>query len=39
MGWTPEETKTFAAQAKKDLNNPEIHSYFWFRVVYGRKPE
>ncbi|KAA8622073.1 hypothetical protein SMACR_09972 [Sordaria macrospora] len=39
MGWTPEETKTFAAQAKKDLNNPGIHSYFWFRVVYGRKPE
>ncbi|KAJ4405422.1 hypothetical protein N0V85_004676 [Neurospora sp. IMI 360204] len=39
MGWTPEETKVFAAHAKKEWNNPEIHGYFMIRVVYGRKPE
>lgn len=39
MGWTPEETKVFAAHVKKEWNNPKIHGYFWLRVVYGRKPE
>ncbi|EAA28605.1 hypothetical protein GE21DRAFT_5352 [Neurospora crassa] len=39
MGWTPEETKRFAAHAKKEWNNPKIHGYFWLRVMYGRKPE
>ncbi|EGO58690.1 hypothetical protein NEUTE1DRAFT_120669 [Neurospora tetrasperma FGSC 2508] len=39
MGWTPEETKRFAAHAKKEWNDPKMHGYFWLRVVYGRKPE
>ncbi|KAK3399751.1 S-adenosyl-L-methionine-dependent methyltransferase [Sordaria brevicollis] len=39
MGWSPEETKFFAAQVRKEWNDPKIHGYFWFRVVYGRKPE
>lgn len=39
MGWTPEETKLFAAHARKEWNDPNIHGYGMARVVWGRKPE
>ncbi|KAK3399758.1 S-adenosyl-L-methionine-dependent methyltransferase [Sordaria brevicollis] len=39
MGWTPEETKNFAAQARKEWNDPNIHGYGMARVAWGRKPE
>ncbi|KAK3399768.1 S-adenosyl-L-methionine-dependent methyltransferase [Sordaria brevicollis] len=39
MGWTPDETKVYAAHAKKEWNNPKNHGYFMLRVAWGRKPE
>lgn len=39
LGWTPEEAKVFARHVKKEWNDSNIHSYFWMRVAWGRKPE
>ncbi|KAJ4405424.1 hypothetical protein N0V85_004678 [Neurospora sp. IMI 360204] len=39
VGWTPEETKSYADQIKKEWNNPNIHGYVRGRSAWGRKPE
>ncbi|KAK3948610.1 S-adenosyl-L-methionine-dependent methyltransferase [Pseudoneurospora amorphoporcata] len=39
VGWTPEETKAYADQLRKEWSNPNIHGYFWARSAWGRKPE
>ncbi|KAG9253080.1 S-adenosyl-L-methionine-dependent methyltransferase [Emericellopsis atlantica] len=28
LGWTPEETRVFCAEVRKDLKNPKIHAYW-----------
>ncbi|EAA30121.3 S-adenosyl-L-methionine-dependent methyltransferase [Neurospora crassa] len=38
LGWTTEETAAYCAHVRKEWNDPNIHSYVWLRVVYGRKP-
>ncbi|KAK3338901.1 S-adenosyl-L-methionine-dependent methyltransferase [Neurospora tetraspora] len=39
LGWTPEETKSYGDQIKKEWNNPNIHGYVRARSAWGRKPE
>ncbi|EGO58692.1 hypothetical protein NEUTE1DRAFT_78072 [Neurospora tetrasperma FGSC 2508] len=39
VGWTPEETKSYADRVKKEWNNPNIHGYVMARSAWGRKPE
>ncbi|SPO01700.1 related to methyltransferase [Cephalotrichum gorgonifer] len=38
IGWTPEEVTVFAACVRREIRNPDIHSYYRQKVVYGRKP-
>lgn len=38
LGWKASEVEVFAAQVRKDLGNPGIHSYYTFHAVYGQKP-
>ncbi|KAH8882910.1 S-adenosyl-L-methionine-dependent methyltransferase, partial [Thozetella sp. PMI_491] len=39
MGMTPEEVELLLVDVRKDLKNRDIHFYYIFMVVYGRKPE
>jgi SAM-dependent methyltransferase len=39
MGWTPEQTRVYAAAFRKQLRDPNCHPYFRYKVVIGRKPE
>ncbi|EEP78360.1 predicted protein [Uncinocarpus reesii 1704] len=38
-GWTEQEVKILASQARSDMRNRRIHGMFDCYVVYGRKPE
>lgn len=38
MGWTPEETGSYAKQLRKELANRKIHAYNRARSVWARKP-
>ncbi|UQC80164.1 UMTA [Colletotrichum lupini] len=37
-GWTKEEVLVFAAEVRKDLRDPKVHSYFPIYTLVGRKP-
>ena len=39
MGWTPEQTRVYAAAFRKQIRDPNCHPYFNYRVVLARKPE
>ncbi|KAK5656086.1 hypothetical protein OQA88_5225 [Cercophora sp. LCS_1] len=39
MGWTPEQTRVYAAAFRKQLRGPNCHPYFRYNVVVARKPE
>ncbi|KAA8634032.1 hypothetical protein SMACR_01887 [Sordaria macrospora] len=39
LGWAPEEISQYCAAVRRELKNPNIHSYYRTRVAYGRKPE
>jgi len=39
MGWTPEQTRVYAAAFRKQLRDKNTHPYFNFRLVCARKPE
>ncbi|KAL2014012.1 hypothetical protein VTN00DRAFT_1537 [Thermoascus crustaceus] len=38
-GWTEDEVNILVAKTKNDARNRDIHAFFYFYVVYGRKPE
>jgi hypothetical protein len=38
LGWSNEKTQVFFVGVRKDLNNPDVHSYCNLHIVYGRKP-
>lgn len=38
LGWTKEEITVFLAHFRREIRSKEIHSFFWQRVVWGRKP-
>ena len=37
-GWTMEEVTVYCAQLRREVRSGKYHPYFWYRVVYGRKP-
>ncbi|KAJ5630483.1 uncharacterized protein N7484_010583 [Penicillium longicatenatum] len=39
LGWSNIQTQVFLAGVRRDLNNPEVHTYCNLHVVYGRKPK
>ena len=39
MGWSKEGYQVFLATMRKEMRSRKIHSYFYVRYVYGRKPE
>ncbi|KAF7737056.1 Methyltransferase [Penicillium ucsense] len=39
LGWSNNETQVFLAGVRRDLRNPEVHTYCNLHVVYGRKPD
>ncbi|CEJ57601.1 hypothetical protein PMG11_06289 [Penicillium brasilianum] len=39
LGWPNNDTQVFLAGVRKDLKNPQVHSYCNLHVVYGRKPQ
>lgn len=39
IGWTPDDTRAYAEQLKKEWNNPNIHAIVRARSAWGRKPE
>ncbi|KAK0644278.1 S-adenosyl-L-methionine-dependent methyltransferase [Cercophora newfieldiana] len=38
MGWTQLQIEMFLVDVRKAIMDPNIHAYFTFHVVYGRKP-
>ncbi|MBE3046582.1 hypothetical protein IMZ48_29440 [Candidatus Bathyarchaeota archaeon] len=38
IGWRREEVTVYAAQLRRELRSPDIHSYYRWKVVWGRKP-
>ncbi|KAL3466923.1 S-adenosyl-L-methionine-dependent methyltransferase [Aspergillus heterothallicus] len=38
LGWTREEVEVYLARMRKGLQDPSIHAYQDYTVVYGRKP-
>lgn len=38
LGWNELDTQVFLAGVRKDLKNPEVHSFCNLHVVYGQKP-
>ncbi|KAJ5719829.1 hypothetical protein N7493_006707 [Penicillium malachiteum] len=39
LGWSNTETQIFLAGVRRDLKNPEVHTYCNLHIVYGRKPD
>ncbi|KAJ5898679.1 hypothetical protein N7504_008967 [Penicillium tannophilum] len=39
LGWSNVQTQVFLAGVRRDLNNPDVHTYCNLHIVYGRKPE
>jgi hypothetical protein len=39
MGWSPEQTRVYAAVFRKQLRDKGCHPYFNWRSVCARKPE
>ncbi|KAJ5240878.1 uncharacterized protein N7469_002469 [Penicillium citrinum] len=38
LGWSNHQTQVFLAGVRRDLRNPEVHTYCNLHIVYGRKP-
>ncbi|KAJ5218213.1 uncharacterized protein N7498_000312 [Penicillium cinerascens] len=38
LGWSNNETQVFLAGVRRDLRNPDVHTYCNLHIVYGRKP-
>lgn len=38
LGWSNNETQVFLAGVRRDLKNPEVHTYCNLHIVYGRRP-
>ncbi|KAK3323198.1 S-adenosyl-L-methionine-dependent methyltransferase [Cercophora scortea] len=38
MGWTKEETQVYIAHLRRQLRDPNVHSWYLHRIVYARKP-
>lgn len=38
LGWSNIETQVFLAGVRRDLKNPDVHTYCNLHVVYGRRP-
>ncbi|KAF4303551.1 putative tam domain methyltransferase protein [Botryosphaeria dothidea] len=39
LGWSKDEVEVFLAQIRKEVKRKDVHSYYHFYVVYGKKPE
>lgn len=39
LGWSKEEYQVFLASMRKEMRSRKIHSYFYVRYMYGRKPQ
>lgn len=39
LGWKVEDVQLFLAEMRKELTNPDLHSYLEVTVFYGQKPE
>ncbi|KAJ9131243.1 Sam dependent methyltransferase [Pleurostoma richardsiae] len=39
LGWSLDEVQAYLAKVREALEDPEIHSYLYLRIVYGQKPE
>jgi SAM-dependent methyltransferase len=38
LGWSNHQTQVFLAGVRRDLRNPQVHTYCNLHIVYGRKP-
>ncbi|KAK4121430.1 S-adenosyl-L-methionine-dependent methyltransferase [Parathielavia appendiculata] len=38
LRWSPEEVEVFLVNVRKEIKNRNVHSYWPYYVVYGRKP-
>lgn len=38
LGWPQDEYQMFLMLMRKEIRSRKIHSYFYTRYVYGRKP-
>ncbi|KAF5025563.1 hypothetical protein F66182_2371 [Fusarium sp. NRRL 66182] len=38
LGWTEQEVTVFVSHFRREIRSDKIHSYFWQKVVWGRKP-
>ncbi|KAK1765999.1 S-adenosyl-L-methionine-dependent methyltransferase [Phialemonium atrogriseum] len=38
LRWRYDDAQQFLAEVRKELRNPDVHSYIYLRVVYGQKP-
>lgn len=38
LGWTPLQIEMFLVDVRKAIMNNNIHAYYTYHVVYGRKP-
>lgn len=39
LGWSKEDYQIFLMNMRKEMRSRKIHSYFYVRYVYGRKPQ
>ncbi|KAM0394785.1 hypothetical protein ACHAPZ_009524 [Fusarium culmorum] len=39
LGWKVEDVQLFLAEMRRELTNPDLHSYLEVTVFYGQKPE
>ncbi|KAK0642233.1 S-adenosyl-L-methionine-dependent methyltransferase [Cercophora newfieldiana] len=38
LGWTKDQIEVYLAHLRKELKDPKVHSYYWQKIVWGRKP-
>ncbi|KAK5662737.1 hypothetical protein OQA88_6144 [Cercophora sp. LCS_1] len=38
LGWTPEQIQVFLVDVRREIKNRNVHAYWPYPVVYGRKP-
>ncbi|KAM5349833.1 hypothetical protein ACJ41O_006338 [Fusarium nematophilum] len=39
LGWKYEDAQIYLSDMRKELNNPDLHSYLDVTIIYGQKPE
>ncbi|KAJ2895436.1 S-adenosyl-L-methionine-dependent methyltransferase [Zalerion maritima] len=39
LKWKPEEVEVFLVEVRRTIEDPKVHSYFPFHVVYAQRPE